>query len=253
MKRDNGLLIAAVALAAALLWPRRSNAATNPSGEVVSWSDPDAWWPAPVAEDQSWIGAGSDGFWGAFDDYSGGYMGSGNGDGLAPLSTPDYVGAFLYMIQAAETSPSLVASGDAYHTLYGGNMFGSLADHPANLGWRGVTLPDSMCAAAGYGPGCVSTAAGAYQIIKPTWNRVRRKAAIWGDYLPDFSPASQDEAARRLLIECGALPLIQRGDFDGALRKASSLWASLPGSTARQSPKTRNQVFAYYSSALGVA
>lgn len=249
MKRDNGLLIAAVALAAALLWPRRSNAATNPGGEVVSWSDPDDWWPAPVAEDQSWIGAGSDGFWGAFDDYSGGYMGT----GIAPLSSPDYVSAFLYMIKAAETSPHAVASGDAYRMLYGGNLFTSFADHPANLGWRGVTLPDSMCAAAGYRPGCVSTAAGAGQIIQPTWNRVRRKAAIWGDYLPDFSPESQDEAMRRLLIERGALPFIERGDFDEALRRASAEWASLPGSTARQSPKTRNQVFAYYSSALGVA
>lgn len=172
--------------------------------------------------------------------------------GLAPLSTPDYVGAFLYMIQAAETTPQDVASGLAYRMTYGKGLFDSFADHPANLGWRGMPLPERMCRAAGFGPGCVSTAAGAFQIIKPTWNRVRA-AGAWGPYLPDFSPESQDEAGRRLLIECGALPYVERGDFDSALRRAAPVWASLPGSTAQQGPKSRDTVFAYYSQALEVA
>jgi len=166
--------------------------------------------------------------------------------------TPDYLGAFLYMIQAAETGAHAVATGDAYRTLYGGALFQSMEDHPANLGWPGVTLPPRMCAAVGLRPGCVSTAAGAFQIIRPTWDRVR-KAGRWGPYLYDFSEASQDEAGRRLLIECGALPLIEAGDFDGALRKAAPVWASLPGSTAQQNPKSRAAVYALYSSALGVA
>lgn len=237
MKRDQTAFIAAAFLAAALLWPRSSRAAVNPSGEVTSWAPHDEWWPAPA--DDEWLSSPVDEN-GAFYDWD------------SFMTTPDYLGAFLYMIQAAETTPAAVASGDAYRMLYGGALFDDLSDHPGNLGWKGVPLPERMCRAAGFGPGCVSTAAGAFQIIKPTWNRVR-KAGGWGPYLPDFGPASQDEAGRRLLIECGALPLVERGDFDGALRRAAPVWASLPGSTAQQGPKTRAQVFAFYSSALGVA
>jgi len=226
MKRAKSSIIAAGVFTLALLWATKSRAAADPWGDVVSWSPDGDWWPAPEPDP----------------DHEGEPM---NG-------TPDYLGAFLYMIQSAETGVAAVATGDAYRMLYGGTLFDSLADHPANLGWPGVKLPDRMCRAAGFGPGCVSTAAGAFQIIKPTWTRVR-KAGGWGPYLPDFGPESQDEAGRRLLIECGALPLIERGDFDGALRRAAPVWASLPGSTAQQGPKTRAEVYALYSSALGVA
>jgi lysozyme len=81
-------------------------------------------------------------------------------------------------------------------------------------------------------PGCVSTAAGAYQLIKPTWVRLRDRLN-----LPDFSPLSQDRAAVGLLEEIGAVDLIYAGDIEGAIKKASKIWASLPGSTAQQNPK----------------
>jgi muramidase (phage lysozyme) len=96
----------------------------------------------------------------------------------------------------------------------------------------------------------VSTAAGAYQIIKPTWERVRQ-AKWWGPYLPDFSPASQDDAARRLLIERGALSHVRAGEFDTALVLAAPEWASLPGSKANQKPKSYATVYGFYSQALG--
>jgi lysozyme len=79
----------------------------------------------------------------------------------------------------------------------------------------------------------VSSAAGAYQLIKATWIRLRDKLQ-----LPDFSPASQDLAAVQLLDDIGALKLVQAGDIQGALAKASKVWASLPGSRAQQNPKT---------------
>jgi lysozyme len=142
--------------------------------------------------------------------------------------------AFLYMIRSTEhVYPRDVVGDAAYSIFYGGSKFQSFRDHPVLTGEKkGVPLPDAMCAAAGLKPGCVSTAAGAYQLIKPTWVRLRDRLK-----LPDFSPLSQDQAAVALLDEVGALDLIYAGDIEGAIHKASKIWASLPGSTAQQNPK----------------
>lgn len=161
--------------------------------------------------------------------------------------------AFLYMIRNAEHVPAAVRTGRDYGTFYGGGAFRDFSDHPVLTGeLKGVPLSDSMCRAAGFGPGCVSTAAGAYQIIKPTWQRVRA-AGSWGPYLADFSPASQDEAARRLLIECGALRQLDAGNVSAAILKAGKLWASLPGSTANQNPKSMDTALVYFMNGGGVA
>ena len=142
--------------------------------------------------------------------------------------------AFLFMIRSTEhVYPRDVIGDAAYSIFYGGSKFQSFRDHPVLTGEKkGVPLPDAMCAAAGLKPGCVSTAAGAYQLIKPTWVRLRDRLK-----LPDFSPLSQDQAAVALLDEVGALDLIYAGDIEGAIHKASKIWASLPGSTAQQNPK----------------
>lgn len=161
--------------------------------------------------------------------------------------------AFLYMIRNSEHTRADALSGRCYTTFYKGAQFRDLSDHPVNTKeLRGVPLTDAQCAGAGLKPGCVSTAAGAYQIIRPTWDRVRA-AGLWGPRLPDFSPASQDEAARRLLIECGALRQLDAGNFSAAVRAASGLWASLPGSNAGQNPKSLDTVTAYFSAGGGVA
>lgn len=160
--------------------------------------------------------------------------------------------AFLFMIKTAEHTPTSVRMGLEYGTFYSGLRFRNFADHPVITGeMRGVPLTATQCRNAGLSPGCVSTAAGAYQIIRPTWLRVR-EAGRWGPRLPDFSPASQDEAARRLLIECRALPLLESGDWRAAVLRAGSLWASLPGSTAKQNPKDFETVAAYFQQGGGV-
>ena len=142
--------------------------------------------------------------------------------------------AFLYMIRSTEhVYPRDVVNDAAYSIFYGGSKFQSFRDHPVITGEkRGVPLSDAMCKSAGLKPGCVSTAAGAYQLIKPTWVRLRDKLG-----LPDFSPLSQDQAAVELLDEIGATNLILAGDIEGAIHKASRIWASLPGSSAQQNPK----------------
>jgi len=145
------------------------------------------------------------------------------------------VKAFLFTIRASEHRyPNDVTNDAAYHIFYGGKRFYDMSDHPVLTGeLKPVPLPNNVCAASGLGPGCVSTAAGAYGFIKATWIRLRDKMQ-----LPDFSPASQDLAAVQLLDDIGALSLVQSGDIQGALKKASKVWASLPYSTAQQNPKT---------------
>lgn len=128
--------------------------------------------------------------------------------------------AFLAAIRVGEGT----SASNGYSILFGGTTFGSFADHPALLGWRGVGLSNSMCAAAGFGPGCVSTAAGAFQINKPTWLRVSRKLG-----LTDFSPASQDAVALELISEKGALADMRAGRVETAVNKVRKVWASLPG------------------------
>lgn len=127
--------------------------------------------------------------------------------------------AFLDMIGVSE--------GADYDLLYGGGHFTDFSDHPADnpaTGWKGLPLSDAQCRGAGLSPGCVSTAAGKYQIIRPTWRALKARLG-----LPDFSPDSQDRAATELLRENGALPLVQAGRFAEAVNASRKVWASLPG------------------------
>jgi len=158
-----------------------------------------------------------------------------------PMSSNPQVAdsAFTFMIRCCEHRypRDVLPIGEeaaCYGIFYGGAQFTDFSDHPVLTGeLNPVPLPDRMCIAAGLKPGCVSTAAGAYQFIKPTWERLRRK----GDYLEDFSPANQHEAALRLLEEIGARDMYLQGDLEGAIVRAGRAWASLPGSKAQQNPK----------------
>jgi lysozyme len=172
---------------------------------------------------------------------------------LFTASEEQKVYAFLYMLRFCEHAAIDASNGEAYRTFYGGSRFVDQSDHPVLTGEKvGVKLSDAMCKHAGLAPGCVSTAAGAYQIIKPTWNRVR-EAGRWGPRLDDFGNASQDEAARRLLIESNILPLVLNGDIERAIYRASSVWASLPGNTYKQGSKPITFALARYQEGLSEA
>lgn len=130
--------------------------------------------------------------------------------------------AFLWMIQCSEGT---AGQANPYATCYGyRHLIADFSDHPAVTGeWRGESL-------ANLGPsyaGKVSTAAGAYQIIKPTWLGCKRALG-----LSDFSPASQDAAALYLIQQAGALDLVKAGQFDQAVALCAKEWASLPGANA---------------------
>lgn len=146
--------------------------------------------------------------------------------GVAARDAADVnVGAFLAMIAAAEGTDR---AADPYRVCYGyRHTIADLAQHPAESGeWRGEPLDNLGPAYAGK----VSTAAGRYQIIRPTWQAARRALA-----LRDFGPDSQDAAAVWLIDrKPGALDAVKAGDLATAVQLCASTWASLPGANYGQ-------------------
>jgi len=248
-------VIGAAAIAA-LFFSKKSHASTAPN-QIEQNFDPsadysDAGYGYDVSEENEYVPYAGENYFDPVYDYipDDNYYDAYDFQGFQEMSTNEQkLNAFLFMIRSAEhVYPRDVLNNACYNIFYGGDYFTNMSDHPVNTGeMRGVPLPAAMCIASGFASGkCVSTAAGAYQIIRPTWNRVRSMEPR----IPDFSQASQDEAARRLLAECGALPLIYAGDVEGAVRKASKLWASLPGSSAQQNPKSLAFVLARYEDGI---
>lgn len=157
--------------------------------------------------------------------------------------------------QAAANCTAWIATvGDAegadYSTCYGyTHTITDFSDHPAVTGeWTGVVLSDTMCQNAGFSPGCKSTAAGKGQINKPTW--LRAKAAL---SLPDFSPASQDQAILWLTAQRGALEAVKAGDVVTAASRCRNEWASLPGNYAGQGQRSLDQLSQWFAAAGGQA
>ncbi len=163
-----------------------------------------------------------------------------------PMDPQRNIAALLQAIAQAEGTAN---QADPYRVCYAyRHTIVSLREHPAITGeWKGERLTDQQCAGAGLGPGCVSTAAGKYQIIRPTWERMRDRLG-----LRDFGPASQDAAAIELLRETGALARIQAGDLAGAIAAARRTWASLPGAGyAGQGMRTMGYIQTAYLDAGG--
>lgn len=139
------------------------------------------------------------------------------------------VAAFLWMLRVSEGT----AGPDGYRTLVGGRLFDGYADHPRVL----VYLS---------GLGINSSAAGAYQILRRTWDGVRGKLG-----LSDFSPASQDAAAVELIRQRGALALVRAGRFAEAVEKCKKEWASLPGAGYGQRENSLAKLQTAYTQAGG--
>lgn len=156
------------------------------------------------------------------------------------------IAAFLSVIRKAEGTDQ---AGDPYRVCYGyKHTITDMSDHPALTGeWRGERLPDAMCKNAGFGPGCVSTAAGAYQIIKPTWVNLRRSLGLF-----NFGQYSQDGAAIELIRRRGALEDVKAGRIAKAIDKCRNEWASLPGNYARQGQRSMGQLVAWYEQSGGI-
>lgn len=156
--------------------------------------------------------------------------------------------AFLHMIAWSEGTSR--EGRDPYRVTYGyKHTLRDLSDHPAITGeWLGLALPPSFCRRAGLRAGCKSTAAGAYQITKPTWlDRALRQR-----YRPaSFEPAEQDRFCWFALIaDAGAQELVLRGQITAAIDRCSHRWASLPGSNSGQPERKLQGLLDTYQDAL---
>lgn len=141
------------------------------------------------------------------------------------LNNPD-VGAFLKLIRRIEGL-------DSYTTLYHPPKTDPLYSPAAPLNFSGFESHPNIrirFTNPKTGKNDYSTAAGGYQINRPTYLLL---SAIPGSP-SDFSPAAQDWFAVQLLRTSGALALLMKGDFEAAAEKASTVWAFLPSSTSKQ-------------------
>ena len=138
--------------------------------------------------------------------------------------------AFLDVISHAEGTDRAT---EPYRTCFGfSHVIIDLSDHPTVTGeWMGASYA-----------GGLSTAAGRYQINRPSWLEYRTLLK-----LPDFSPASQDAWCLRKLSGIGALPLIEAGLIDQAIALCSRTWASLPGSPSGQPEKKLADLLDFYT------
>lgn len=163
--------------------------------------------------------------------------------------TPNLNG-FLTMLSHAEGTDR---AADPYRVTYAFKYtIHDLSYHPAETRpdgtkeWGGEQLADAQCIAAGLHPPCWSTAAGKYQLIKPTWLRLKGLLK-----LHNFGPDSQDDCAVQLIKEHGALDLIYAGEVAAAISKCSAEWASLPGNAASQPQRSFAQLMNAYQLAGG--
>lgn len=141
--------------------------------------------------------------------------------------------AFLDMLATTEGTSTIKESDDGYNVIVGGALFHDYSDHPRVL----VDLPRY---------GIKSSAAGRYQFIRRTWDSIVKQYGFKGRFIPE----AQDLAAIKLLIECGAYKLILNGDIEGAITKATPIWASLPGAGYGQREFTMDKALQIYREAL---
>ena len=144
-----------------------------------------------------------------------------------PLLENANVQAFLALIRHTE--------GAGYHTLFGGEQFESLDDHPRHkvtrmLGGKPIT----------------SSAAGAYQFLTTTWDECVKALR-----LEDFSERSQDVAALFLIDRRKALDFVIVGQWENAIAACNREWASLPGSPYGQPTHSLGSCLAFLAKQPG--
>lgn len=147
-----------------------------------------------------------------------------NRSDLQAALTHQNVQAFLKAIRLGEGT----SDEEGYYRIVGGGTFTDDSVHPKVK----VYIPRYDV---------YSTAAGAYQIIWPTWQGLCRQYDF-----PDFSPAVQDEAAVALIAEKRALGDVKAGRLADAVAKCAPIWASLPGSDAGQRTESLDAVELVY-------
>ena len=119
-----------------------------------------------------------------------------------------------------ETIAGPESKGD-YNVIYGGSQFDDYSDHPRQ----------PVMITSGPNKGQYSSAAGKYQFLGSTWDDIAERHNI-----PDFSPASQDQAAWALATEEYKRDTgrdleadLAAGDLSQVAPSLRNQWTSLPG------------------------
>jgi muramidase (phage lysozyme) len=146
-------------------------------------------------------------------------------DGTPPLvmkGGDPYIRALMRTITASEANDSR-----PYTLLYGGEHVWDLSRHPD----RCVTI------VAGPNVGNCTTAAGRYQFLTTTWEKMAQRYhpapsgfLFWKSY--SFEPEFQDAVVHAWLSDPQAWGVniskqLRRGNLDGVLRRLSGTWTSL--------------------------
>lgn len=147
------------------------------------------------------------------------------------------VGAFMDMIAVSEgTSTSPITRCDGYDIIVTGvdgrHRFDDMSCHPFEGGRSSIVINSK---------GLTSNASGRYQQMLLDWPHYRNLLK-----LPDFGYVSQDMLCLQHIKECGAVELLQQGNFAGAVAKCNNIWASLAGATYGQPTNTIDMLRAAY-------
>lgn len=119
-----------------------------------------------------------------------------------------------------------------YDVIVGGALFTDYSDHPR----VSVPLPKL---------GIKSTGAGRYQILERYYDHYKIQLK-----LKDFDPESQDAIAWQLIGECRAQGDVLAGNFESAVVKCKSRWASLPGAGYGQHEHKMSDLRRVYDAAI---
>ena len=114
-----------------------------------------------------------------------------------------------------------------YNTIFGNERFSNLSAHP-NVSKQFKQTDGKLNR---------TTAAGRYQFLKDTWDGLSRQYG-----LKDFSPQSQDIGAIGLIMQKGALNDVLKGNYQAAIQKLGSTWASLPSSPYAQPRRSQTEI-----------
>lgn len=146
----------------------------------------------------------------------------------------DRKAAYLRTIAFSEGTdkPGQPTRNKGYDVIVGGALFTSYADHPR------VVVPFPKL-------GIKSTAAGRYQILARYYDHYKAQLK-----LKDFGPEAQDAIAWQLIGECGAQGDVLAGNFEVAIAKCRSRWASLPGAGYGQHEHKMSDLRKVYDDAI---
>jgi muramidase (phage lysozyme) len=150
------------------------------------------------------------------------------------------IAAFLDLIAWSEgTSTSRITKNDGYDVIVSGvdgpHSFTDYSAHPFADGTPAIVVRTGP-------PVLRSSASGRYQIIISTW---RSLATLLK--LEDFTAASQDTAAVKLLAWRGALLEIEAGNIEAAISSCAETWASFPGNLYGQGGKMAEELLQKYT------